>query len=214
MFISRKIQIKMLPALFLLLAACSSGADVQPTEELAVPADWEKFEAGEFSLYLPESFAGGSTAEELAAVVQVFQDAGQESLAEDVETRPSSSVFFGVDANIVDPARVETKVTIFHDQATQFSEWSLEDYVNWYASILKQGDDYTELDSRNIVIDGIAAHVQVGEYDFGTGSPVVAEEYAIKIGDTVWSIIYSTDSSEYEARKGDFEISALSFNLN
>ena len=105
-------------------------------------------------------------------------------------------------------------MTIFHDQATQFSEWSLEDYVNWYASILKQGDDYTELDSRNIVIDGIAAHVQVGEYDFGTGSPVVAEEYAIKIGDTVWSIIYSTDSSEYEARKGDFEISALSFNLN
>ena len=207
MFSKWKPHMKIALALVILLAACGQSTG-------SVPAVWEKFEGEGFELSLPESFAGGSTAEELAAVVEMFRDAGQESLAEDVETRPSSSVFYGVDSAQINPEKIETTVTIFKDQNNQFGEWSLEDYVNWYASILEQGGDYTELDSRNIEIDGIEAHVQIGEYDLGPSGGVIAEEYAIKIGDIVWSIIYSTDSSEYEARKSDFEISALSFNLN
>ena len=226
-----------LVALALLVAACSPVTStpapttvatlVPPTatiapvatasaEDTEALAGWKKFEGAMFELALPESFEGGSTPSELAQVAQNFRDAGQEELARAVETRPHSAVFYALDSNLV-PSHIATVVTGFRDQGSQFSTMSIDDYIARYAAAIQQQPGLTLLESKATSIPGFQAHLLVYQIDTtqvvvqGTQGTVQADEYTLKAGDTIWSIIYSTDISEYETRHADFQKSVLSF---
>lgn len=197
-----------------LLAACGSPGPANETGATAEPgtrADWERFETEVFAIYLPETFEGGSEQAELEQVIADLRAGGQDGLADDIATRPTSSVFYAVDTNILDAYSIDTTLTIFSDQQAAFTVWTLGDYVEWYLSVLSQDPNLTMMDSRDLVIAGYEGHLFVEKIDLGSGKAVVADEYAFKIDDIVWSFIYSTDVTEYETRHPDFEASVMSF---
>ncbi len=200
-----QVQILML---FAVLSACSSPANPVSTESSQIPAGWEEFSANDFTLLLPESYEGGAGSQELGQVAASLRSAGMGELADELDARPQSTVFYAVDTAVQDPSHIHTVGMIFIDQPP-FS--SLAEYIEAYSTQI-QTQGATILDIQDTSIAGLPAKLLIDQYDVGSGI-LQTDEYVIKVDDLFLSILFSTDSREYDSRHANFDTAAHSLVL-
>ncbi|MEX1247847.1 MAG: hypothetical protein WEA61_05150 [Anaerolineales bacterium] len=204
----------MLVAAALILSACTPAA--QSGAAAGVPGEgWELFKGDGFEVWLPESFAGGSSPGDMAEVVQLFRDAGQEQMAQSVEASSAYIRLYAIDTAINNPNNYFTNMNVILEQNSLLKDWSIDDYVDVSMSQLNNIDGITVLDSGPFDIAGFDAYWLLSEYDMSVlmGLPGLARitQYLLKNGDHVYVLTYGTSAEEYNDRVSDFETSALSF---
>lgn len=177
--------------------------------------DWECFQGQGFEIWLPASFVGGGDPADLAAVAQVFRDAGQEQMAASVEQNIGLILFYALDTTINNPNNFYSNVNVVKEQNSILTDWTIQDYVDLSISQLNNINGIQLLESEEFIIQGYEAYRLISEYDLnlllGIPGTSRAVQYIAKNGDTVWVLTYSTAIEEYDDRLLDFDASAMSF---
>lgn len=180
------------------------------TPTLAGPA---LYEADHFTLYLPATFVGAGSPEALAQIAQDQRDAGRNDLADVIEGRAQSAVFYAIDTNTPNEAFLFTTVNVFIDFHPEVA--SLDEYLTGYSRGLLQTNGLTILGIEDGLIGGIPGKVIKYQIDvsatFGSPAVLASDEYVIQVDEFILSMLFSTDSREYEARQAVFYASAASF---
>jgi len=189
-----------------------------PTEETVSGTpfeDWELFEGDGFAVWLPKSFVGGSNAQDLADVVKVLRDSGQEQLAQSLEANLSYIKFYALDTTVNNPNNYFTNLNVILEQNAILNSWTAEDYVDLSLSQLNQMNGVEILDVLPFSIPGFEAYKLLAEYDMmvlmGIPGTARSSQYLLKNGDRVWVLTYFTSVEEYADRSADFDASAMSF---
>lgn len=198
-----------------LLAACGGGAAA--TEAGGPPAGWERFEGEGFELYLPESYEGGSDAEDLSEVAQMLRDAGNEAMAQAVEGGQDYILLYAVDSEINNDFNFYTNVNVIREQNSAINDITIEEYADLTIAQLESIGGISILSSEAVDVPGFDAWRVTEELDaatlFGAEGTLRNAQYLLKSGDTVWIITYTTEGGEYDARQPEFEQSINTFAL-
>ncbi len=197
----------------LLLGACGGGA---VTDAGGPPAGWERFEGEGFEVYLPESYQGGGSPEDLAEVAQILRDAGNETMAQAVEGGQDYILLYVVDTEVNNEFDFYTNLNVIREQNSAINDITIEEYADLTVSQLEGFSGVTIVESGPIDVPGFQAWRLVEELDaaslFGAeGGTLSNVQYLLKSGDTVWVLTYTTESSEFDARLPIFEQSVRTF---
>jgi hypothetical protein len=196
----------------LLLSACGGGA---VTNEGGPPAGWERFEGEGFEVYLPESYEGGGRPEDLAAVAQTLREAGNETMAQAVESSQDYILLYVVDTEISNEFDFYTNVNVIREQNSAINDITIEDYADLTISQLEGFGGIIIVESGTVNVPGFDAWRITEELDaaslFGAEGKLSNVQYLLKKGDTVWVLTYTTESSEFDTRLPIFEQSVLTF---
>ena len=182
-----------------------------PTEKAFLPG-WKLFKGENFDLWLPDTYQGGASAEDLDAAAQRHRDAGQDELAQFVERNKSLLLFYGLDTLVNNPDGFFPSLMIFAELPTHRPNSSAEYFAYMFDKLY--GDPECEVfwtfKSEAVSIPGFDAYRQVVEHDCKQN---ISVEYLLKDGKDIWFLIYTVATSEFEVRLPVFELSASTFTL-
>jgi hypothetical protein len=206
--------------ILLISLACALSPSILPTiEPVTLPPieqkptpipGWEKFEAKEVELWLPESYDGGNVKEDLETVVEKIRLLGPEyeNMASVIEQNPDMFAIWAFDSNIGTSGSLTSAAITFEKV---MSVITIDTYLDAASSQLPASFVVTD---RQIV--------KLNDYDAGrlvidfTISGTNGKElmYAVKNGNMFWVITYGTSADEFDQRLTEFEKSALTFKVN
>ena len=175
-------------------------------EEVPVEAGWNTFESGGVQISLPDKYEGGS-ADEMDDIVQNMKSMGPEyeAMAEMAAANPDLFLLWAYDTEI-STGGFMTNVIVLAEPIP--SGVTLESYVDAASNLLPSEINIVEQDI--VSLDEYKAARLVMETTM-MGSTIKQVAYSIKGDSTMYSLTFSTDSSEFSKRLPDFEKSANSF---
>lgn len=169
--------------------------------------DWERFEAGDMSIWLPTNFEGGNTSQDLGLIIESLRSLGPEyeEIARTIQYNSAAFTLWAFDSN--SSANNLTNVVITN--APYPAGYTLEDYVALSMQQIPVETDIIE--QERTIIDG---HPTIRLVVHNTMTPDAKQLiYVIKVGEIVWSVTYTTGANEFDARLPIFEQSIDSFTL-
>ncbi len=149
---------------------------------------WNRFEGGGVELWLPASYEGGDSAENLEMIVAMIKSigAGHEQIAQALEQDPGAMPFFALDR---DNLGTTVNVTIREMPA----EMSLEAYMEGYVQALQEQVFFEVRVTQQTIVT--LDQYQAGQLLLEIGAveaPNFQLTYVIKENGTVWTINYAT----------------------
>jgi hypothetical protein len=180
-----------------------------PTPEPEGPAGWEKFEGQGFSLWLPESFEGGSLAENLDVILEVIEGLGPDFafLADTLTQNQDLFVIYAFDT-ILAADGTTTNVNVTMVEASP--DITMDDYVAAVTSQLPA--IMTITDSETLTINGYDAARLELHYEL-EGSQLGQVMYGIKDGGNFWAVTYTCSETAFGEFNSVFEESIGTFEI-
>jgi hypothetical protein len=199
----------------LLAAGCGSHAATSQASaratarpSVAPPPGWRALGTAEFGLALPRSFKGGDLVNDRQVVLNTLRSLGAAfgPYADELEQNPSAFAFLAVDvgrgparAATVDVVRQQVLAAVTIDAYVQNAFASLPPGFSWVVGTVVQMGPYV---AERIVLRGVVTKRAFKELIFVT-----------KVGNTMYTLNFSTTAREFAARLPAFEKSAASFRV-
>jgi hypothetical protein len=158
-------------------------------------------------LRLPARYEGGDLSKDVGIIVEKLRSFGAdfEPFAQVIEQNPSVYVIWAFDPRVGDTGFL-TNVNVTEQQT--LSSVPVETLMEAAIQQLPSGFDVVE--RGTVALDSYQAQRFVIEF---TVSGVMGKEvlYAVKEGDTLWTITYATGFREFVQRRAEFELRAQTF---
>lgn len=193
--------------------ADSFAADAAAEEPLPVEEDpdWSYFSAGDAGIWLPDSFIGGSLEDDLPLIADTLRAQGGDYavLADMIEQNQSLFQLFAFD-----PSRGESGVLTNMNitRETVLSIFTTELYLDSVAGDLPE--QFQIIEQKQVALPGIEDASRVVTSVAMPGAAAMKQAlYAVKDGNTIWMITFTTGEPEFDDMLPIFERSAMSFSL-
>lgn len=188
-------------------ATPQNSTSPQPTT--AVLPGWKKFAGTDVELQLPDTFTGGDPSKNLDEVVGKLKALGPnyQKIADTIEKNPTAFRIWAFDSQ-ASKAGFMTNANVTTVQVP--SNVTLDVYLD--ASVKQLPKDFRVVEQKIIPLERYQAGQLTTEFTIGgvTGKQVI---YAIREGNTVWNIAYSTGADEFEQRLPTFQKSISTFTI-
>ncbi|MEO0947596.1 MAG: hypothetical protein AAFY11_05525 [Cyanobacteria bacterium J06641_5] len=187
-------------------------AIASPEIETAVAANelsgWKRFIGGDIELWLPESFEGGDLVNDIDVAISRLKSLGPQfaQLARLVEANRDAYSLIAIDSEI-GPSGNLTNVLVGSERV--ISTLTLENYLDAIESSFPPPLQVVERDV--VSLQRYRAGRLVVETPLNPSVTVKQTIYGIKVGNTIWTIAYSTGIDEFEQRLPIFEKSIETF---
>lgn len=167
---------------------------------------WKKFEGNRVTLWLPDSYAGGDVSTNLESIVTKLKSLGPEfdSVGQQIRQNPSAIDLFAFDTEPGKPGTL-TNVNIVPNSA---SALTLEKYTDAVVQQLPQ--QFRLIDRQMVSLESGQVGRIVTEFTLvgKTGKQLI---YVIKSSNTIWTVSFTTSTSEFAQRLPTFEQSIRTF---
>jgi hypothetical protein len=185
----------------------SWSATPQPTV-IPIPG-WEKFEGDGVELWLPESYEGGSPAENLDVIVEMIRTLGPdfEQAAQVIERNPSMFLLYVFDSEIGDSGFLTNVVVGTMSVPSSLTLDTVLDEMtkelpDLQRVIRQEIVSYEHYQAGRVVIESSILDVHTKQVN-----------YVIKDGNTIWLVVYATGRDEFDQRLLTFEQSIRTFRV-
>lgn len=198
----RLILVTIVFVLAMIASACGpakSAVTVEPTRT-PIPG-WSKYTSTGFEMWFPESWEGGSPANDLDLMVSKIRALGPEfeQMAQSVEANPNAFVLFMYDKNVGENGQL-TNANIAKEDV--MSSMTLDTYAEMVKKQLPSSFEVTK--QENITLNNYdATRLEVSYNQNGISANIL--EYLIKNGNTIWAVAFTTPASEYQDQQPVFE---------
>lgn len=197
--------------LLIAITGCSRTATPSPANSpLAIaPATqspgWKKIEGNRATLWLPDSYEGGDVSQNLDAIVAKLKSFGPEfdSVGQQIRQDPAAIDLFAFDAKSGNPGTL-TNVNVIPGA----SDLTVEKYINALGQQLPK--QFRLVDRQIVTLKGDRVGRMVTEFTLigKTGKQLI---YIIKDSNTIWTVSFTTSTSEFAQRLQTFEQSIRTF---
>lgn len=189
--------------LVLILTACTQSQQTIPTPMPTITPipGWHKISNEGFEIWLPESFIGGNNLDADKIIEQMVKLGPEfEQQANSLKASKTSFLIFAFDKNKEDTGLITNMIV---SKETVPGNISVIKYVETIGSRLSKPYEVIEKNSLS------SGRYPIGILITRVNTPQIGEVsqvmYAIKNGGAVWSLVFTTPSSQFQERLQVFE---------
>ncbi len=170
---------------------------------------WQKIEDAKYEIYLPESYVGGNTSQNLAQIVSTLRTMGGNFkwAADTIEQNPDIYELYASDAN-PGPSGFITNLNITTESI--LPTFSLEAYMSSASAGLPP--QFKIVDKKAMAINGYEVGQIIVEFEMNgvSGKELL---YIFRGKSSVWVLTFATGANEYDSRLLEFVQIADSFRI-
>jgi hypothetical protein len=200
--------------LWVFLTPTSEVSETPETPEAVIPTSapvpgWQKIEDSDYEIYLPESYVGGNTSQNLAEIVTNLRKLGGNFkwAADTIEQNPGIYELYATDSN-VGPSGFVTNLSITTE--TILPSFSLEAYMSSASAGLPA--QFQIVDKKTMVINGYEVGQIIVEFEL-SGLKGKELMYIFRGESSVWVMTFAAMADEYDSRLLEFVQIADSFRI-